>query len=86
MDDNEKMAGSDFVTEMAELGQKHANMITQVLQTVTSEYSEFMDDEKVNQIHPIFVAAGRGAYHGAMKINMKKNEKKYGEIKFSDDE
>ena len=73
MEKHEKMSGSEFVNTMAELGEKHAKMITETLQTVAKEVTEMTSDEKIEEVHPIFISAGKGAYHGAMKLMMDVN-------------
>ena len=72
MEEKDKMSGSDFVNTMAQLGEKHAKMIADTLQTVADEVAEQTDEKKLKDVHPIFVSAGHGAYHGAMEIMMKK--------------
>lgn len=73
MDEKQKMNGSEFVNHMAELGQKHAEIISNALQQVASEVEAETNDEKLKKLHPIFISAGKGAYHGAMRMMMQKD-------------
>ena len=73
MNEKDKMTGADFVNDMADLGEAHSKLIYEVLEKVAQEVEEKVNNDAIKNIHPIFVSAGRGAYHGALNIMMKKS-------------
>ena len=82
----ERKHNDNFVHTMAELGEKHAKLISETLETVAEEVRQQITDELVKDIHPVFMAAGKGAYHGAMKIMMEKNNINFGILQFKNDD
>lgn len=72
MEDKEKMSGSDYVDNMAELGMKHGKILTRAIDAVQEELTAENSDEKVKDVHPIYINAGQGAYEGALRIALGK--------------
>ena len=86
MKKDDKVGGAEFVDVMAELGEKHAGIISEALNRVAEEVQSFTSDDKLEDIHPVFISAGKGAYHGAMKFMMDKNANNFKVVRLDDDD
>lgn len=73
MQDKNKNAA--FVDKMARMGKDHAERLAIELAAIGKEVDAARDDAKKNQLDPVFMSAGRGAYHGALRIGLDNADK-----------
>lgn len=62
---------TDFIYEMAKLGDKHAKMLNELFTLIQNETNGAVERAENSEIHFIYISAGKGAYHGAMRYLLK---------------